>query len=109
MVFVSFVSASRCPETFPDPLQVKLDRPEDRYIQYGVGPHTCLGKAANIVGLTTMLREFGRLRGLRRAPGDWGRLKALEKGGGFRVYLKEDWSGVWPFPVSMKVRFDDII
>ncbi|TGZ79433.1 heme peroxidase [Ascodesmis nigricans] len=109
MVFVSFISASRDPDTFPDPMEIKLDRPEDSYIQYGVGPHTCLGKAANIVSLTTMLMMFGRLKGLRRAPGGQGVMKTLPKPGGFKVYMREDWSAVWPFPTSLKVRFDDII
>lgn len=100
MVFVSFISASRDPEAFPDPLEIKLDRPEESYIQYGVGPHTCLGKHANIVSLTTMLMMFGRLKGLRRAPGPPGEMKSIPKPGGFKVYMKEDWSGMWPFPTS---------
>jgi len=108
-VFVSFISASRDPEVFPDPEEVKLDRPEESYLQYGDGPHECLGKHANIVGLTTMLMEFGKLPGLRRAPGLPGVMKTIPKQGGFKVYMKEDWSAFWPFPTSMKVRFDDII
>lgn len=108
-VFVSFIAASRDPTAFPDPTQVKLDRPEDTYIQYGDGPHECLGKQANIVGLTTMLMEFGRLKGLRRAPGLPGIMKTIPKPGGFKVYMKEDWSAFWPFPTTMKVRFDAMI
>ena len=109
LVFVSFVSASRDSTVFPDPLVIKLDRPEESYIQYGDGPHQCLGKQANIVGLTTMLMEFGKLPGLRRAPGLPGVMKTIPKPGGFKVYMKEDWSSFWPFPTSMKVRFDDLI
>ncbi|KAI5788727.1 heme peroxidase [Pyronema domesticum] len=109
LVFVSFISASRDENIFPDPLQIKLDRPEASYMQYGDGPHECLGKHANIVGLTTMLMEFGKLKGLRRAPGLPGQMKTIPKPGGFKIYMKEDWSGFWPFPTSMKVRFDDII
>ncbi|KAI5806988.1 heme peroxidase [Geopyxis carbonaria] len=109
MVFVSFISASRDPTVFPDPLQIRTDRPENSYMQYGDGPHECLGKAANIIGLTTMLQQFGKLKGLRRAPGLAGEMKAIPKPGGFKVYMKEDWSGFWPFPTTMKVRFDDII
>ncbi|KAF8249495.1 heme peroxidase [Wilcoxina mikolae CBS 423.85] len=108
-VFVSFISASRDPEVFPEPLEVKLDRPDESYLQYGDGPHECLGKHANIVGLTTMLMEFGKLPGLGRAPGLPGIMKTIPKPGGFKVYMKEDWSSFWPFPTSMKVRFDDII
>lgn len=109
LVFVSFVSASRDPIVFPDPLEIRLDRPEEFYMQYGDGPHECLGKAANIIGLTTMLMEFGKLPGLRRAPGPAGMMKTIPKPGGFKIYMKEDWSSFWPFPTCMKVRFDDII
>jgi len=109
MLFVSFISASRDPTIFPDPLQVKLDRPEESYMQYGDGSHECLGKRANIVGLTTMLMEFGKLKNLRRAPGLQGQMKTIPKPGGFKAYMKEDWSAFWPFPTTMKVRFDDII
>lgn len=107
-VFVSFISASRDPSVFPDPLQVKLDRPMESYIQYGTGPHKCLGTNLNMISLPTMLKFFGRLKNLRRAPGIAGELKAVEKEGGFKVYLREDWSGYWPFPVNMKVRFDGV-
>lgn len=109
LVFVNFITASRDPDIFPDPLQVRLDRPLDSYIQYGDGPHECLGKAANIIGLTTMLMEFGKLKGLRRAAGPQGHLKFVPKPGGFKVYMKEDWSAFWPFPTSMKIQFDEII
>lgn len=76
-------------------------------MQYGIGPHECLGKHANIVGLTTMLEVFGRLDNLRRAPGVQGESKCVVKPGGFKIYMKEDWSGFWPFPTGMKVRFDN--
>lgn len=109
MVFVNFITASRDEVIFPDPLEVKLDRPEDSYMQYGDGPHQCLGKAANIIGLTTMLMQFGKLKGLRRAPGLQGQLKHVKKPGGFKVYMKEDWSAYWPFPTTMKVRFDEFL
>ena len=107
-VFVSFISASRDESVFPNPLVVDLNRPMETYIQYGTGPHKCLGTNINMVSLPTMLKFFGRLRGLRRAPGIAGELKAVEKPGGFKVYLREDWSGYWPFPVNMKVRFDGV-
>lgn len=108
VVFVNFTTASRDADIFPDPEVVKTDRPEELYMQYGDGPHECLGKAANIIGLTTMLMEFGKLKGLRRAPGLAGEMKAIPKGDGFKVYMKEDWSSFWPFPTTMKVQFDEM-
>lgn len=82
-VFCSFVSAARDPTVFPDPDQVRLDRPIDSYIHYGIGDHTCLGKQASMVALTAMLRTVGRLEGLRRAPGPQGQLKKVARPGGF--------------------------
>ena len=43
-VFVSFVSAAKDPKHFPNPEEVDPRRPLDKYIHYGVGPHTCLGR-----------------------------------------------------------------
>ncbi|KAF8465354.1 heme peroxidase [Kalaharituber pfeilii] len=107
-VFVSFISASTDSTIFPDPHAIRLDRPEESYIQYGSGPHQCLGMNINKVSFPTMLKFFGKLKNLRRAPGIQGELKAVEREGKFKVYLREDWSGFWPFPVNMKVRFDGV-
>jgi linoleate 10R-lipoxygenase len=76
-VFCSFVAAARDPKIFPDPDRVRLDRPMDSYIHYGIGDHTCLGKEASMVALTAMLRIFGQLHNLRRAPGPQGQLKKV--------------------------------
>ena len=76
-VFCSFVGAARDPAIFPDPDQVRVDRPLESYIHYGIGDHTCLGKEASMVGLTAMLRTVGKLKNLRRAPGPQGQLKKV--------------------------------
>jgi linoleate 10R-lipoxygenase len=68
-VFVSFVSAARDLSVFPDPEEVKTDRPISSYIHYGIGEHICLGKEASMVALTAMLRTVAKLKNLRRAPG----------------------------------------
>lgn len=99
-VFVGFVKANRDPIVFPDPNEVRLDRPMDSYIQYGLGPHTCLGKEASKVALTAMLRVVGRLENLRRAPGPQGQLKKVPREGGFYAYMKEDYTSYFPFPLS---------
>ncbi|KAF3905007.1 hypothetical protein AA313_de0203095 [Arthrobotrys entomopaga] len=106
VVFVNFITASRDPTVFPDPLEVKLDRPEEAYIHYGYGQHRCLGRDANLIALTAMLKVFGKLKNLRRAPGIQGTLKYVPRPGGSKVYLKEDWSSLWPFPTTMKIMFD---
>ena len=64
-VFVPFLSAARDPSVFPDPGQVRIDRPLERYVHYGLGEHTCLGKEASMVALTAMLRTVAKLKGLR--------------------------------------------
>ena len=105
-VFVSFVSAARDPKVFPEPNQVRLDRPLDSYIHYGIGAHTCLGKDASQVALTAMLRVVAKLRSLRRAPGAQGQLKKVPRAGGFYVYMREDHGSYFVFPLTMKVHYD---
>ncbi|KAL9592549.1 MAG: hypothetical protein Q9179_006606, partial [Wetmoreana sp. 5 TL-2023] len=97
-VFCSFVQANREPQFFPDPDTVRLDRPLDAYIHYGVGPHACLGRDASRVALTAMLKVVGRLDNLRRAPGPVGQLKKIPRPGGFYVYMRADHGDYFPFP-----------
>jgi linoleate 10R-lipoxygenase len=78
-VFVSFVGAAKDPVMFPDPEEVKVDRPLDNYIHYDEGPHTCLGRDASRVALTAMLKTVGKLDNLRRAPGPKGELKKIPR------------------------------
>ncbi|KAI9724613.1 MAG: hypothetical protein M1828_003636 [Chrysothrix sp. TS-e1954] len=82
-VFVSFVKANRDPEVFPSPDEVKLDRPMDRYIHYGVGQHQCLGMGASRIALTQMLKACAQLENLRPAPGPQGELKKIPREDGF--------------------------
>lgn len=99
-IFVSFVKANRDPTVFPDPLEVKLDRPIDKYIHYGVGPHQCLGKDASQIALTAMLKVMARLENLRPAPGPQGVLKKVPREDGFYAYMTEDEGKYFPFPTS---------
>ena len=86
-VFCSFVGANRDPSLFPNPNEVRTDRPLESYIHYGIGPHKCLGMEASRVGLTAMFKVVMRLQNLRRAPGPQGQLKKVQRPGGFYVYL----------------------
>jgi cytochrome P450 len=43
MVYLPLVSANRDPEEFPDADRVIIDRPANRHIAFGAGPHRCLG------------------------------------------------------------------
>jgi linoleate 10R-lipoxygenase len=105
-VFVSFVSAARDEKIFPNPNEVRIDRPLESYIHYGIGAHTCLGKEASMVALTAMLRTVGKLQNLRRAPGPQGEIKKIPRPGGFYVYMREDQGSYYVFPLTMKVHFD---
>lgn len=105
-VFVSFVGAAKDPQMFPEPEEVKPDRPLDRYIHYGVGPHECLGGKASRVALTAMMRVVGGLDNLRRAPGPKGELKKIPRPGGFYIYMREDHGSYFPFPLTMTINWD---
>lgn len=99
-VFVSFVNANREEEFFPEPNTVRIDRPLENYIHYGVGPHSCLGGEASRVALTAMLKTVGRLENIRRAPGPAGELKKIPRPGGFYIYMRADHGSYFPFPTS---------
>jgi len=105
-VFANLVGANVDPAVFPDPFEVKLDRPETSYVAYGWGPHRCIGQEINIVANTAILKCFARLPNLRRAPGPQGQLKYVMKQGVVKVFLQEDWGSYWFFPTTMKVHYD---
>ena len=99
-IFTSSVDANREEEVFPEPNKVRLDRPLENYIYYGLGPHACLGEDASRIGLTAMLRTVGKLDNLRRAPGPAGQLKKIPRPGGLHIYMRSDHGSYWPFPTS---------
>jgi linoleate 10R-lipoxygenase len=99
--FLIQVGANVDPVAFPDPLEVKLDRDPESYVNYGWGPHSCIGKEINIIANTAILKCFALLPGLRRAPGPQGKLKYVIKNDVVKVYLQEDWGSYYYFPTSM--------
>ncbi len=101
------MSAARDPTHFPEPETVNPRRPLEKYIHYGAGPHTCLGRDVSQVALTEMFRALFRRKNVRRAAGPKGELKKVPRPGGFFAYLREDWGSIWPFPVSMKIAWDE--
>ncbi|KAF1815585.1 heme peroxidase [Eremomyces bilateralis CBS 781.70] len=105
-VFVSFINAAKDASVFPDPDEVRIDRPLDSYIHYGAGRHKCLGKDASCVALTAMLKTVGRLENLRRAPGPRGQLRKISKEGGCDMYMREQGDSYFPFPMTMQVNWD---
>jgi linoleate 10R-lipoxygenase len=105
-LLVNIVAASRDPDVFPDPLSIKLDRPMDKYIHYGHGPHQCAGLEASQVALGTLFKKVMALKGLRRVKGEGGRLKKVPAPHGYTVYMQSDWSGFFGVPVTMRVEWD---
>lgn len=98
-IFTDFVAAGLDPSKFPDPYEIKLDRPDHLYIHHGWGPHACLGRRIVTVGGASMLRVCARLSNLRRAPGPAGEMKSKTVNEAFKVYLAENGSKWGPFPV----------
>ncbi|KPM39214.1 Psi-producing oxygenase A [Neonectria ditissima] len=105
-VFTNFVSAGLDPSKFPDPHEIKLDRPDNLYIHHGWGPHACLGRPIVTVAGASMLRACARLRNFRRSPGPAGEMKSKTVNEAFKVFLSEDGSEWEPFPSNKKVMFD---
>ncbi|RDW90314.1 peroxidase/cytochrome P450 family protein [Aspergillus mulundensis] len=103
-VFADFASAGRDPETFPDPEEIKLDRPLQLYIHHGWGAHACLGRAIVTTAGAALLKVMGKLDGLRSADGMQGEMVSKEHDG-FRMFLEEDGSDWGVFPRTKKVVF----
>ncbi|KAK4548052.1 hypothetical protein LTR36_010772 [Oleoguttula mirabilis] len=122
-VMVDLKAASRDPTAFPNPDEVDLKRPLDKYIHLGHGPHQCLGLPMTRVALTTMLKVIARLDNLQPAPVSIGGnsvkssvqkvvkefvpgdLKDIPESWHYHAFLTEDWDMYFPFPTSLKVTF----
>lgn len=98
-LFVNLFKASRDPKAFPHPLKIDLDRPLESYIQFGWGPHKCLGLPIARISLTAVLKVVAQLPNLRPAKGPQGIIKKVSSGiEGYDKYLTEAWDGYLPFP-----------
>ncbi|KAL5334321.1 heme peroxidase [Aspergillus crustosus] len=105
-IFIGAEQANRDPTAFPDPDTVRLDRPEESYLNYGVGSQIGLGKDATFTGVISILRAVARLDNLRPAPGPQGVLKKVVRPAGYTVYLREDHGAFSPFPTTFRVHYD---
>ncbi|KAF8538686.1 fatty acid oxygenase [Trichophaea hybrida] len=106
-VFLDLVSACLDPLAFPDPLKIDLKRPEENYIQFGYGKHQCLGQQLAVTALTSLLRVFGKLQGLRIEDGQKMKSKVIR--GSTRCYMKEEWDEWYQFPTTLQMRFDSFV
>ncbi|KAJ5386657.1 hypothetical protein N7509_009198 [Penicillium cosmopolitanum] len=105
-VFASYVQANHDPSIFPEPKEVNLERPLDSYLTQGAGANTGFGQEITKIALVSMLRVVGRLQNLRRAPGAQGQLKKIPQEGGYYVYLRQDGTSYFPFPMALKLHWD---
>jgi len=87
------VAAGLDESAFPLPREIDPTRPEKSYVQYGWGPHSCIGAEIAVTALAVMLKVFGKLDGLRIVPPG---IKSVPLRG--RVFLSEKWDALSPFP-----------
>ncbi len=59
-VLVSTNLASNDPAEFPDPMEVRFDRPGNRHLAFGAGPHRCAGSHLARDELTTAVAAWHR-------------------------------------------------
>lgn len=57
-VYLGWATANLDAETFPNPLEVKLDRKDNRHVAFAAGIHRCLGSHLARLELRTAIDEF---------------------------------------------------
>jgi cytochrome P450 len=69
-ILISLAAANRDEAEFPDPDEFRLDRPKNRQIAFGVGPHRCVGSNLARMNLRIALEELlARLDDIRFQEG----------------------------------------
>ena len=69
-VLLSFGLANKDPDVFENPLDFDLDRPAQKHIAFGAGPHRCIGSHLARLEIQVMLEEwFASIPEFRRHPG----------------------------------------
>ncbi|KAK0729630.1 heme peroxidase [Lasiosphaeris hirsuta] len=106
-VYINFANSAKDANYFPEPSTVNPRRPVGSYIQYSAGPHAILGREISHAALTEMFRALFKHKNVARAPGPQGELKKVVREGDSVLYLREDWGALTPFPVTMKVTWDE--
>lgn len=92
-LLLDIAAVSRDPNRFSDPNEIKLDRLQEAYLPFIDGIHGSLVRDVALSGLVAQLRVFGKLKGLRRAPGNQGRLVKRTKDGmaSFLSEAQDEW------------------
>jgi cytochrome P450 len=66
VVYAATESAMSDASAVEDPDSFRVDRPDETYLHFGFGPHTCFGEAINRVQLPAMAAALLRRSGLKR-------------------------------------------
>ncbi|EQL31703.1 hypothetical protein RJZ56_006768 [Blastomyces dermatitidis] len=105
-IIAYFAAACRDPEAYPEPEKIKLDRPLEKYIAFGDGPHQCFGRELALAFLVGVLKRVTALKNIRPALGGMGVLKKIKRSG-IPYYLSEDWSSFTGYASTWQLQFDD--
>ncbi|EER41266.1 linoleate diol synthase [Histoplasma capsulatum var. duboisii H88] len=105
-IIAYFAAACRDPEAYPEPEKIKLDRPLEKYIAFGDGPHQCFGRELALAYLVGVLKQVTSLKNIRPALGGMGVLKRIKRNG-IPYYLSEDWSTFTGYASTWQLQFDD--
>lgn len=116
IAILDFAAASQDPAIYPDPAQVKLDRPLDSYLPYTAAIDPYISSGASLAGMTAMVKVLCSLKNLRRATGSgedgaWygesqGEIKRVVSEDGLIRYMTPDQSEYSDRPMSMMVMWD---
>lgn len=117
-VFVNLYQACHDDSVFDEPEECKTRETDGIYPQFGFGPHKCLGFDMIRVAFVEMLRAIAKRPELQPVAGLQGQVKKIPTGvknsvgdtegfKGYNKYMTENWDSFFPFPVTMKVQWDD--
>ncbi|KAL8388136.1 hypothetical protein RB595_009431 [Gaeumannomyces hyphopodioides] len=121
-VLVDLTTASHDPAAFPDPEEVRLDRPLESYVHFGLGPHRCAGEPISQIALSSVMKVLLQLDGLRRAAGPRGEIRSYPASqwpgqtgrpprdpawSGLRTFTSADQSAFSPLATTMKINWEE--
>ncbi|EEH21749.1 hypothetical protein PABG_03965 [Paracoccidioides brasiliensis Pb03] len=105
-IIAYFAAACRDPEAYPEPETIKLNRPLEKYIGFGDGPHQCFGRELALAYLVGFLKRVTALKNIRPALGGMGTLKRIKRNG-IPYYVSEDWSSFTGYASTWQLQFED--
>jgi pimeloyl-[acyl-carrier protein] synthase len=88
---LTWTSANRDPEQFPEPERMNLRRRNNAHLAFGAGPHACLGlHLARIEAQIAFQHLWTQLPNLRLAsrPPEWNRVMSVH--GPVRLHVEYD-------------------